>query len=88
MTKRKKTNKKQENKCTAIEPFFDVVIVTRTESKTSETFKVAKDLENLGLEPIAVYDSVCTIYGRCTQTTMGVLMANASVKSIEKNGYE
>jgi hypothetical protein len=80
--------KKQNNKCTSIEPFIDVVIVTRSEKKTSETFVIAKKLEKLGLEPVAVYDNVCTIYGRCTQTTMGVLMAHSDVKSIEKNGYE
>jgi hypothetical protein len=86
--KQKKTNKKQNNNCTAIEPFIDVVIVIRGEKKTSETFVMAKKLEKLGLDPISIYDNTCTIYGKCTQTTMGVLMAHSDVKSIEKNGYE
>lgn len=68
-----------------IEKFFEVVVTLRSCKRSSESFQTAKRLETLGLDVFAVYDNTSSIFGRCTPTVMGVLMADAEVKSVERN---
>lgn len=70
-----------------IEKFFEVVVTLRTNPSSNETFQTAKRLEELGLDVFAIYDNTSSIYGKCTPTIMGVLMADSSVKSIERNEF-
>ena len=68
----------------SIEKLIDVIVELRTTPKTCETFDEAKNLSEIGLNVLAVYDNTCTIIGKCTPTIFGMLMANPIVKSIEQ----
>lgn len=85
MKHKKQKNKKPRNTTTAIEPFISVVVTLHPTDTKNDTFQTAKKLENLGLDVIAVYDNTFSIYGKCTPTTMGVMLANSRVKSVEQN---